>query len=393
MVKTAIEGKTQTDSVTRGNDAMKFRVPQAEFAASLDRVLQAVPQKTTMPVLGHLLLEAERETVRLTATDLDLTISTAVRATVEREGKITLPAKRFAEIVRQLDPSSDVEIDIQRGNALIVGGRANFRIVGMNAEEFPRIPDMAFKKGLSLPEEILKKAIQRSVFCVSRDETRRALTGVLWEVTGSSLAMVGTDGHRLARISLPVSIDVEGRREVIVPTKTLQQLLRLVGETAEGAVALKLGDDHAVFRIGETTLFTRLIEGPYPKYQDVIPKNNDKRLVVKRAALLDALRRVNLLSDTITHQVRFSLSPDRLVLSARMQDVGEAREELEVQYNAEEMDLGYNAVYLGDVLRAMETEEILVSLSTPLNAGLFEPTEQGPEENFLCLVMPLRLVD
>jgi DNA polymerase-3 subunit beta len=263
----------------------------------------------------------------------------------------------------------------------------------MNADEFPRVPDMNFKKGFSLPAEILKKAIQRSAFCVSRDETRRALTGVLWEITGSSLAMVGTDGHRLARISLPVAIEVEGRREVIVPTKALLQLLRLVGESADAAASVKLGDDHAIFRMDGTTVFTRLIEGPFPKYQDVIPKNNDKRLVIRRGPLVDALRRVNLLSDTITHQVKFSLKPDLLVLSARTQDVGEAREEIEVQYGSEEMDLGYNAVYLGDVLRAMETEEILVSLSTPLNAGLFEPVEQGPNENFLCLVMPLRLVD
>jgi DNA polymerase-3 subunit beta len=346
-----------------------------------------------MPVLAHLLIEAKGGQLHLTATDLDLTISTSIDAAVEREGIVALPAKRFAEIVRQLDPSSEVTIDVQRANALIVGGRANFRIVGMSAEDFPRIPEMGFKKGFALPSEILRKAIQRSAFCVSRDETRRALTGVLWEITPSSLAMIGTDGHRLARISLPVAIEVDGRREVIVPTKALQQLLRLTSEAPDDSAQVKIGDDHAIFRLEGTTLFTRLIEGPFPKYQDVIPKNNDKRLIVQRAALIDALRRVNLLSDSITHQVRFSLKPNLLALSARTPDVGEAREELETRYDAEEMDLGYNAVYLGDVLRTMESDEILVSLSTPLNAGLFEPVEQGQDENYLCLVMPLRLVD
>lgn len=388
------ETKTPADRApAKGSEAMKFRAAQSTFAAALDRVLQVVPQKTTMPVLGHLLLEAKGGMVRLTATDLDLTISTVVEATIEREGSVTLPAKRFAEIVRQLDAASDVELDVQRANALIVGGRANFRIVGMGAEEFPRVPDMDMKKSFSLPGEVVRKAIQRTVFCVSRDETRRALTGVLWEITGSTLALIGTDGHRLARISLPVAIEIDGRKEVIVPTKALQQMLRLAGETPAGAVETRIAEDHAIFRFEGTTLFTRLIEGPFPKYQDVIPKQNDKRLVVRRTTLLDALRRVNLLSDSITHQVRFSLKPDLLTLSARTQDVGEAREEMEAQYGADEMEMGYNAVYLGDILRAMDGEEILISLSTPLNAGLFEPLEQGQDENYLCLVMPLRLVD
>ncbi len=390
---TATEAKPAGDRAARGGETLKFRVPQALFAAALDRVLQVVPQKTTMPVLGHLLLEARDGAVRLVATDLDLTISTTLEAAVEAEGAVTLPAKRFAEIVRQLDSASDVEVDVQRANALSVGGRANFRIVGMGSEEFPRVADMDAKKGFTLSAEIIRKAIQRTVFCVSRDETRRALTGVLWEITGSSLALIGTDGHRLARISLPVGIEIDGRKEVIVPTKALQQMLRLAGEFPEASVSTKNADDHAVFRFEGTTLFTRLIEGPFPKYQDVIPKNNDKRLVVRRTALLDALRRVNLLSDSITHQVRFSLKRDLLVLSARTQDIGEAREEVEAQFGSEEMDMGFNAVYLGDILRAMDTEEILISLSTPLNAGLFEPLEQGQEENYLCLVMPLRLVD
>jgi DNA polymerase-3 subunit beta len=186
---------------------------------------------------------------------------------------------------------------------------------------------------------------------------------------------------------------VEGRKEVIVPTKALQQLLRLAAEFPEGTFTAKIASDHAVFRIEGTTLFTRLIEGPFPKYQDVIPRSNDKRLIVKRAPLLDALRRVNLLADSITHQVRFSLREGRLVLSARTQDIGEAQEDLEAQYASEEMDIGYNGMYLGDLLRNMDGEDVLISLSSPLNAGLFEPLEQGQEENYLCLVMPLRLID
>jgi DNA polymerase-3 subunit beta len=376
-----------------GRGTMKIRTPQTTLVAAVDRVLNVVPQKTTMPVLGHLLLEATGGQLKLTATDLDLTISTSVRAEVDREGAVTLPAKRFSEIVHQLDPSATVELDVHRANALISAGRASFRILGTGAEEFPKSPGLAFKKGMTLPAATLRQAIQKTVFCVSKDETRRALTGVLWEVAGDSMAMVGTDGHRLARISVPAEIAVEARREVIVPTKALQQVLRLATIVEDEGIQVKLADDHAIFRFDETALFTRLIEGPFPKYQDVIPKANEKKVVVKRDLLADALRRVSLLADNLTHQVRVSVKRDLLVLSARTQDIGEAKEEVEAQYGGDEMDMGYNAQYLSEIVRNVDSDEVLLSLSTPLNAGLVEPLEQGKDENYLCLIMPLRLVD
>jgi len=386
------EKKGRTEAPSRSG-TMKIRTPQATLVAAVDRVLNVVPQKTTMPVLGHLLVEASRGRLRVTATDLDLTIATSVEAEVDREGSVALPARRFSEIVRQLDPASTVELDIHRSNALITAGRANFRILGVGSEEFPKVPTLEIEKGMTIPADTLRKAIQKTVFCVSKDETRRALTGVLWEVAGDSMAMVGTDGHRLARLSVPVELSVESKREVIVPTKALNQILRLAPDAGDEGVHVKLADDHVLFGFGDTALFTRLIEGPFPKYQDVIPKDNDKRVIVKREPFVDALRRVSLLADNLTHQVRVSLKRDLLVLSARIQDIGEATEEVEAQYEGGDMDMGYNAHYLAEIMRNVETDEALLSLSTPLNAGLIEPIEQGEDENYLCLIMPLRLVD
>jgi DNA polymerase-3 subunit beta len=389
---TTEENKDRVDMQVRSG-TMKIRTPQTALVAAVDRVLNVVPQKTTMPVLGHLLLEAAGSQLKLTATDLDLTISTSIGAEVDREGSVTLPAKRFSEIVHQLDPSTTVELDVHRANALIAAGRANFRILGTGAEEFPKSPALAFKKGMALPADTLRKAIQKTIFCVSKDETRRALTGILWEVAGDSMAMVGTDGHRLARISIPVELAVEARREVIVPTKALQQVLRLAPSAEDEGIQVKLAEDHVIFRFDDTVLFTRLIEGPFPKYQDVIPKANDKKVVVKRELLADALRRVGLLADNLTHQVRVSVKRDLVVLSTRTQDIGEATEEIEAQYGGDAMDMGYNAHYLLEIVRNVEADEVLLSLSTPLNAGLVEPLEQGEDENYLCLIMPLRLVD
>lgn len=393
MSKTATEEAKVTGATPSSSGTLKFRTPQTTLAAAVDRVLNVVPQKTTMPVLGHMLVEASGSQVKITATDLDLTICTTIDADVSREGSVTLPARRFSEIVRQLDSNADVELDVAKSNALITAGRANFRILGMAADEFPKVPALAFKKGVPLPAETLRKAIQRTVYCVSRDETRRALTGVLWELAKDSMAMVGTDGHRLARISVPAEIEVEKRTDCIVPTKALNQVLRLVGETVEDTVHVKLADDHVIFRFAKTILFTRLIEGPFPKYEDVIPKGNDKKVVVKRDVFLDALRRVSLLSDNLTHQVRVAVKPDLVTLSARTQDVGEAQEEVEAQYGGDEIVMGFNAQYLGELLRNVSTEDVLLSLSSPLNAGLVEPSEQGEDENYLCLIMPLRLVD
>lgn len=391
MSNTATEEKGAVAAGAGGK--MKFRTPQTTLVSAVDRVLNVVPQKTTMAALGHLLLEASGKQVKITATDLDLTIQTAIEAEVLTEGSVTLPAKRFSEIVRQLDSGSSVEIDVNRANALISAGRANFRILGMGPDEFPNVPTLGFKKAVHVPADQLKKAIQKTVFCVSKDETRRALTGVLWSVDKNSMSMVGTDGHRLARISLPVEIETEKKAESIVPTKALNQILRLAGEVVEEAVAVKIADDHVIFRFEKTTLFTRLIEGPFPKYQDVIPKGNDKRIVLKREEITDALRRVSLLADNLTHQVRFTGKTDNVVLSARTQDIGEAQEELEAQYGGEEIVMGFNAQYLGDVLRNVETDDVLISVSTPLAAALVEPVEQGEDENYLCLIMPLRLVD
>lgn len=384
------QGAAQTSGAS-GN--MKFLTAQTTLAAAVDRVLNVVPQKTTMPVLGHLLIEAKGAEVKITATDLDLTICTTIDAVVAKEGSVTLPAKRFSEIVRQLDSNADVELDVHRGNALITAGRANFRILGMGADEFPKVPALAFKKGVNIPLETLRTAIQRTVYCVSKDETRRALTGVLWELAKDSMAMVGTDGHRLARISVPVEISLDKATHCIVPTKALNQVMRLLGEGDADAAAVKLADDHVIFRFEHTTLFTRLIEGPFPKYEDVIPKGNDKKVILKREAFLDALRRVALLSDNLTHQVRLAVKPDVMTLSARTQDIGEAQEELEVQYGGDEIVMGFNAQYLGELLRNVGTEDVLLSLSSPLNAGLVEPVEQGEGQNYLCLIMPLRLVD
>jgi DNA polymerase-3 subunit beta len=373
--------------------SMKFLTAQTTLAAAVDRVLNVVPQKTTMPVLGHLLVEAKGSEVRITATDLDLTICTSIEAVVNKEGSVTLPAKRFSEIVRQLDPNTDVELDVHRANALITAGRANFRILGMGPDEFPKVPPLTFKKGVSIPVETLRMAIQRTVYCVSKDETRRALTGVLWELTKDSMAMVGTDGHRLARICTPVEIQVDKATKCIVPTKALNQVLRLLGEGEDEATAVKFAEDHVIFRFEKTTLFTRLIEGPFPKYEDVIPKGNDKKVVLKREEFLDALRRVALLSDNLTHQVRVAVKPDLMTMSARTQDVGEAQEEIEARYGGDEIVMGFNAHYLSELIRNVGTDDVLLSLSSPLNAGLVEPVEQGEGETYLCLIMPLRLVD
>ncbi|MAF27492.1 MAG: DNA polymerase III subunit beta [Gemmatimonadetes bacterium] len=388
-----VSKSTRSQTSSEGRGSMKLRISQSALASAVDRVLSVVPQKTTMPVLGQLLLQAQGGEIRLTATDLDLAISTVMDGEITTEGAITLPARRFSEIVKLLDPSADVVIEVNKSAVLIVAGRANFRIFGMDASEFPKVPGMGFKKGVSISTAQLRKVIRMTVFCVSRDETRRALTGVLWEVGGDTMTMVGTDGHRLARISVPAKLDISPALSVIVPTKALQQVLRLTGDTVEENLEAKIAEDHAIFRFEGTTLHTRLIEGPFPKYQDVIPKDNDKKVVMNRLALSEALKRVSVQSDTLTHQVRLTIRPDEVVLSARTQDVGEGEDHVIAQYGGEEMSAGYNAVYLNEILRNMETEEVLLSLGTPLNAGLVEPLEQGEEENYLCLIMPLRLVD
>lgn len=377
--------------------AMKFSIAQTQLQEALQVVSSAVPTRTTLPVLSNILIEADANSVRLTATDLDLAIATSTQGNVADAGSLTVPAKKLLELVRKL-PKEELRVDAKDLNLTVASKAGRFRFLCIRPDEFPVTPNVPADAVITLDPDALDRLVRRTVYSVSTDETRPALNGALMQVKDGELRVVATDGHRLARASYrpEKAIAPALKNDLILPLKALNQLARLI-PAATGAVEIALSKNHARFTLGETTLTTKLIEGPFPNYEQVIPKQNTKHLRAKREDLAAALERVSVFSDSLTRQVKLSIKENRLILIVQTPDQGEATEELAVQYSAEELDIGYNASYLLDILRTIDTEEVEMQLNTAVTAGLVVPVGAGEakaakgKEDLLCLVMPLRL--
>ena len=384
---------------------MKLRVNRNELWQGIDTVLEAVSSKPSLPVLANILLEADGETLSLAATDLDLSIRTQVSAVVEEEGRTTVSARKLAEITREW-PEAELSIEVQ-DERLKLSGRPGdvessegaYSLSGIEAEEFPSMPAALDGVNLSLGEDgaethVLVDMINKTAFAVSGDDTRPVFNGVLWRIDTQGMEMVATDGSRLAccRLEIDLQDQVKDEQEtaVIVPPQALNQIVKLLGGH-KGLVNVTLGETQLLFDIGHTHLLSRLIEGPYVNYAQVIPQNNEKELRIASEDLLPAVRRVSILSSSYTRQVRFKLNSGQLELSAASPEIGgEAREVVPAEYASEELEVGYNAQYLMDILRRMDASEVRFELNDHVTAALLRPVEQKEGEDYFCLLMPLR---
>ncbi|MEW6755443.1 MAG: DNA polymerase III subunit beta [Candidatus Latescibacterota bacterium] len=384
---------------------MKLTVPRGELWRGIDTVLDAVPSKPALPILSNLLLAAEPGELCLAATDLDLSIRTRVPASVEEPGSITVPARTLAEIAREW-PEADVWMEstgerLRLGGSLGdgEGGEGAYGLSGLSADDFPPMPEShggvtVRLEGLTgLDSNAVSQMINKTAFAVARDDARPMLAGVLWRVEAGGMGMVATDGHRFAhcfrRVDLSEHLSGPGA-EVIVPPRALAQVVKLVADAQQLRQAV-LGDNQVMFDLGQTQLWSRLIEGPYVDYAPVIPRNNDRHLRMAVDQVLPAVRRVSILSSAYTHQVRLKLSPNRAELSASSPEIGgEAREVIPVSYTREELEIGYNAQYLLEILRRMNAQEVIFELSNQVTAAVLRPAEQTEGEDYFCLLMPLR---
>jgi DNA polymerase-3 subunit beta len=369
---------------------MKFTITREQLQEGLLAVAASVPTRTTLPVLSNILVEAKQDGVRLAGTDLDMAVSTTVAAEIDTEGAVTLPAKKLVEIVREL-PSAGIRISSageQRVN--LECGRARFKLLGISRDEFPGFPSVDFSSPWRMTSGDIQKLINHVAFAASTEESRPILNGVLWELREELMRMVATNGHRLAKMDVPVA-GSGTTADLIVPPKALDQIRRLFGPSEEIEVAKS--ENHLGFRSGGTQVFTRLIEGPYPNYEQVIPRENDKFATVDRKSLSSAIRRVGVVASDQTHRVRLSLGADSMKFSVSTPDLGEAQDEITAAYDGEELEIGFNANYLLELLKYMPTDEVRLSFKAPERAATVEPVGWDDPAAFLCLVMPLRLVD
>ena len=370
---------------------MKLTITREQLQEGLVAVAASVPAKTTLPVLSNVLLEASSDGLRLSGTDLDIAVSTSVAASVEEEGAITLPARKLVEIVREL-PSASIRLaSAGEQRVTIECGRSRFKLLGLPREEFPAFPAVDFSSGWKAAAKDLHKLITHVAFAASTEESRPILNGVLWELRAERMRMVATNGHRLARMDIPVAGGGGEEADLIVPPKALEQIRRLF--QPEDEVEIAKTENHLGFRSSNTQVFTRLIEGPYPNYEQVIPRENDKVATADKAALTAALRRMSIVASDQTHRVRLAFANGSCKLSVQTPDLGEAQEEITITYDGSPLEIGFNAAYFLEILKYIPTDEVRMTYKAPERAATCEPVGWDDPAAFLALVMPLRLVD
>jgi DNA polymerase-3 subunit beta len=370
---------------------MKLTITREQLQEGLVAVAATVPAKTTLPILSNILLEATRDGIRLSGTDLDIAVSTTVPASVDQEGAITLPARKLVEIVREL-PSAAIRLTASGEQRVTIEcGRSRFRLLGLPREEFPAFPGVKFEGGWRAPASDLQKLIAHVAFAASTEESRPILNGVLWELRPERMRMVATNGHRLARMDVPTSSAGAAQADLIVPPKALEQIRRLFA--SEDEVEIARSENHLGFRSASTQVFTRLIEGPYPNYEQVIPRENDKAATADKAAFTAALRRMSIVASDQTHRIRMAFANGSCKLSVQTPDLGEAQEEITVSYEGDPLEIGFNAAYLLEILKYIPTDEVRMTFKAPERAATCEPVGWDDPASYLALVMPLRLVD
>ncbi len=365
---------------------MELYIERGIFHKGLQAVQGVVETRSTaMPILQNILVQAEGEGISISATDLEVGFRAFYPARIKTPGAVTLSARRLHEILREL-PEGEVHLKAEEGNWVgLECLRSRFRFPGLPPEDFPQLPDSEPAETGTLDKGLLEEMIRKTMFAISTDETRYTYNGVYMETEEGVLRFVATDGHRLALMEKPCE-GYKGKLGVIIHKKALTELLKVLAE-GEEPVRLRLLENHAVFEQGEIFLSARLIQGQFPNYRQVIPTQNDKKIVAPREDLVRALRRVSLLSGE-SRMVKFSFTSGSLTLSTDSTDLGEAQEALDVDYDGEEIAIGFNARYCLDVLNTMEEPQVRIELKDPLSPGIVRPIE---EQGYIYVAMPMRV--
>lgn len=372
---------------------MHFTIEREIFVKALARVQGIVEKRSTIPILSNVLIQAENDTIRLIATDLEVGMKTSYPATVKKSGKITVSAKKLFEIIREF-PEGEVSF-ISKENCWIElrCGKAIFNIVGLSPEEFPYFPETENQTFIQIPAELLKQMVEKTAYAISTDETKYNLNGIYFrevELDGEkTLRLVATDGHRLAlyQANIDVSEIPQVQTGVILPRKGIQEL-RKITEEGNGEIELGFFDNNAVVQRDQTTVVMRLVDGEFPDYERVIPKTRDQEALVDRDALLHVLKRISILASERSRGVKMQLSPNVLELSSSNPELGEAREDLEIDYQGPEVTIGFNARYLLDILQNIDDETIEMIFKDQVS-----PTMISPQNNkdYQTVIMPMRL--
>ncbi|MFA6217471.1 MAG: DNA polymerase III subunit beta [Candidatus Omnitrophota bacterium] len=362
---------------------MKFKVKKEILLNGIEIIQNIITTKATLPILSNILLETYQNNLRLTATDLNIGISCVIPVDIKEPGAITIPARRFGNIIKEL-PDDETEISTKKNNSVIIDtSLCQFKILGLSAEEFPKLPEFKDKEVIKLEQAALKRMLHLTSFAVSFDETRYILNGILFKITHNNLVLVATDGKRLAIIENKLKQNSNKDLHFIVPVKTIQELSRNLKD--EGEVSLIISTNQVLFDFGNVIIISRLIEGEFPDYRQVVPPVSENKIKIDREKFLVAVKRASLLATPDYQAVKYEVFKDKLVVSKSTPDIGESREEVAIEYHGKEIVIGFNPNYIIDVLKNLPDEKVEFELGGAEKPGVIRT------DGYVYIVLPMRL--
>jgi len=365
---------------------MKFSVPKQAFLDELQILQGIVEKRNTMPILANVLMNVSASEIELTGTDLEVGMRTHIGADIEKTGAITVNGKKIFEIVKSLPEGEAVQVELKDETLEIRAGASEFKVLCLAKEDYPQVPDAKFDRGITLPLQDLKDMIDRVFYAITQEQ-RYYLNGALMCLKNRQVELVSTDGHRLSYTKKTQDgLKLEKEMSVIVAKKTLNEIRKFEDET----VAFDLDESNLFFKVGARTLISRIIESKFPNYQAVIPKDNPGRLVVGRAELADAIRRVSLLSAERSKGIKFTIEKNRMRLFSSNPEIGEARDRLAVEYKGQDLEIGFNAQYLLDFLTVVGAEKVVFEIKDENSAVLLKPENEEALTN-LYVLMPMKI--
>lgn len=370
---------------------MKIHCSKEELARGVATIQSALSSRTTLPILLNFLMETENLQVKVVSTDLEMGVKHYITAEVESDGSITIPAKKFADILHSLPEGKDVELSVDAGGKVqLKCGRSRFGIVGAPKSEYPVLPEFGKQNAFEMTAGVVSDMVEKTLFAASSDETRHILNGVFWSAKKGMLEMVATDGRRLAIISKK-AVPQEKDFQVIVPTKILAELQRLLGSkdnkvSSEDKMLVGVTENQIAFQLKTTTLLSRLVGGSFPNYQQVIPSKKDIVVELNTKELLAVTRRAALCAIDRGGSVKYTLKKGSLGVTASSQNL-EFNDELPLEYSGAELQIAFNPQFVVDALKHVDSEKVTIGMTTPVNPALFEPVGGG---DYRFVVMPMR---
>ena len=381
-------------AVTVASHTMKLTVDRATLLKAVQQLGNVVNERSTLPILSHVLLSASHNTLTCAGTDLDMGMTVQLAVELHEEGSIAVPARRFMEMIKEL-PEGPVHFQARKNQSLLIESqKCLFRLVGLPADEFPQLPPFPETGAITCDQSVFKFMLNLTNFAMSTEEARYVLNGALLNLQQHILTIVATDGRRLALATTALPATQQQEFRAIIPSKTIRELLRIV-ENGPMDISLLAGNQ-MLFRFHNLTLISRLMEGEFPNYEKVIPPPAKDKLTVNRVDLQAAVRRASLLTSTNSEGVRFDIAPEKLLIFKEAADIGEVREEVAIAYAGKPLTLHFNPHYLLDVLKVLPQEELTFELATPAHGG--DPKEVDSasrrgvirSSDYLCLIMPMQ---